>query len=1222
MIVNQSNRTRNQQGDRTSSAGTWWTRSAPAALAALVIVVGSAVAATAAQPQSRLVGRGMAKKTGTNQKGTPDIDPNIPRPIIDAGDGIHDFGTVWVGPVLKHTFSIKNTGTDVLKITKVKPSCGCTLAGTHPKEIKPGDTGQFPFSVSSTKLRGRFEKAVTITSNDPSTPSLRLRLRGEVKRYIDVAPASVQFGKLYGADPKERVLKLTNNTESPLALEISKQPGGNFTAELVERVPGQKFEIKVTANPPFDSGIFRKYVEISTNVEEQKTIKIDMRGSVPERLEVNPKVLTIGRPGSAGKTDTKLTRVIRFTNYGGAPTRILGATVDDSKIDVSVKEQREGQSYSIQVQIPAGYELPKIGRKITLKTDDPKKPSLVVPIRGFGNRTVKSNIPTKPRRPAQALEGNPAPLFSLTTLEGKPVNNRDKNNITVLDFFAVNCGFCSKQLPRLESVRAAFEGKPVRFVAVSQTMRGKRYTEGQVRDKLKTAGFRGEVVTDPDNTAGTLFKSTSFPTMVVLGKTGKVEAVNIGNLGDLEKRLTTQLTALVAGKAIPKIDTVAVKPTKNAPKRIRANDLIGKPAPAFSTVTFAGKKVSSTDFAKHPATILNFVAGNCGYCGKQIPRLEKIRQSYEGKGVRFVNVVETMRTPFTKQQVVDKMTKLGSKLEIAHDVKNAIGPGYGASGFPTMVVVGKSGKVEAVNVGNIADLETRVKGQLDALIAGKALPKVAAAAKKPPARKQPGSSVGSLAPAFAPADTFAGKKLSTADFAKHPATVLNFVAGNCGYCGKQIPRLEKIRQAYEGKGVRFVNVVETMRTPFTKTQVVDKMTKLGSKLEVVHDVKNAIGPKYGARGFPTMVVVGKSGKIEAVNVGNIGDLETRVKGQLDALIAGKPLPKVAAAKKPPARKQAAGMVGSPAPAFATASTFAGKKLATADFAKHPATVLNFVAGNCGYCGKQIPRLEKIRQSFESKGVRFVNVVETMRTPFTKTQVVDKMTKLGSKLEVVHDVKNAIGPKYGANGFPTMVVVGKSGKVEAVNVGNIADLETRVTAQLTALVAGKPIPASAMTKRATPSRTRPAEGLVGKQAPNFALTTLEGKSFTNATLAAHPATVLNFFAPNCGYCKRAMPNVEKVRKEYEAKGVRFINVAQKMRKVYSDEEITDVLKKVGAQLELATSDFATNSLGRVFKATSFPTMFVLGRDGKVAAVNVGAKANLEQLLKGQLDKLLK
>jgi len=232
-----------------------------------------------------------------------------------------------------------------------------------------------------------------------------------------------------------------------------------------------------------------------------------------------------------------------------------------------------------------------------------------------------------------------------------------------------------------------------------------------------------------------------------------------------------------------------------------------------------------------------------------------------------------------------------------------------------------------------------------------------------------------------------------------------------------------------------------------------------------------------------------------------------------------------------------------------------------------------------------------------------------------------MKTIGFKGELAIDHQNTIGPKFGASGFPTMVVLGKSGKVEAVNVGNIGDLEQRVPAQLDALIAGKPIPSQYAAKPAdNKPRRRPAEDTVGKAAPAFSLKTVDGKDIASADFAKHPATVLNFVAPNCGFCKKQVPNVEKIRAEYEAKGVRFVNVVQTMRKEYTVEDTVDIFKKAGSNLELAKDD--GNKVGQMYKATSFPTMVVVGKDGKVSSVNIGAKPNIETLLKDQLDKLIK
>ena len=1002
-------------------------------------------------------GKTIGAKSATIARLSPDsaLQKVGPRPVITAEEPIHDFGEMWIGPVLKHTFKITNTGEMELKITKVKPACGCTIGGAYPRTLKPGETGEFPFSISTRKLRGKFAKSIAISTNDPATPTLRLQLRGKVKRYIDLSPLNIQLGKLYGKEPQKRVVKLTNNTDKMVELAIGTKPDGNFKLELVTTDPGKAFELHVTALPPFaPTGVFRKKITLTTNLPENPTVEIDMRGTVPPRLDIKPSAITMRatRPGAA-TAGRPSTRVVRLTNYGATPVKVTSASVDDPTLDVTVKEQKVGEAYNIQVKFPAGYELPAGGRLLTLKTDDPQRPTITVPIRTVGRRPSATA-----QRPAETLVGKPAPRFALKTLEGKSVSSADlKGNVTVLNFFAVNCGFCKRQIPRMEKVRATYAEKGVRFVAVSQTMRGKRFTDEEVKNKLDEMGFMGEIALDPNNNVGPLFKATSFPTMVVIGKTGKIDAVNVGNISDLETRLSGQLDALLAGKPIP-ATLLAKKPTAT-PKptaRKRPNDLIGKPAPAFATQTLGGKSVGNKDFASSTATILNFIATNCGFCKKQIPRLETLREKYTAKGVRFINVSQKMRKEFSQDEVVAKMKGLGFKGELVIDHTNKIGGLFNATGFPTMIVVGKTGKVEAVNVGNVGDLESRVSKQLDAIIAGKPVPKLAAA---PSRSKKP-------------------------------------------------------------------------------------------------------------RG------------------GQVGDL-----------------------------------IGKPAPAF-SAKTVDGKELSNAEFAKHPATVLDFFALNCGFCKKQIPRVEKMRQKYADKGVRFVNVSQKMRTAFPQDKVVAQMKELGFKGELVIDHTNKIGGLFNARGFPTMIVVGRSGKVEAVNVGNPGDLEKRMDAQLTALIEGKPIPKFAGSAPPKRSNRRPAEDLVGKMAPSFALTTLKGNSFSNQDFSKHKATVLDFIAPNCGYCKRQLPGLEKVRADYESKGVRFLVVAQKMRKDFTEDEIVSILKKAGSNIEISTSDFAHNKIGRAYKAVSFPTLFVVDNKGKIAKVVVGAKQDLEKQLRDQLDILIK
>ena len=225
----------------------------------------------------------------------PSANPNVgaePAKIF-AAKPIHDFGEKWIGPALEHTYIIQNTGKSTLEISSVRPSCGCTVAGKFPKKIAPGEKGEFPFKIQSKKLRGKYEKSIKIYSNDPDTPELQLKLKGVCKRYVDVVPTNAYFGKITTDEPRENVLKITNNTEEPFEVSLSKAEDGKFKFELVETQKGKEYELHIKIDPPYAPGSLRGTTNLLTNVQAQKEIRIGATAKVPERLELQPPSIVI-----------------------------------------------------------------------------------------------------------------------------------------------------------------------------------------------------------------------------------------------------------------------------------------------------------------------------------------------------------------------------------------------------------------------------------------------------------------------------------------------------------------------------------------------------------------------------------------------------------------------------------------------------------------------------------------------------------------------------------------------------------------------------------------------------------------------------------------------------------------------------------------------------------------------------------------------------------------
>jgi thiol-disulfide isomerase/thioredoxin len=229
-------------------------------------------------------------------------------------------------------------------------------------------------------------------------------------------------------------------------------------------------------------------------------------------------------------------------NYGDKPVKMLSAEADDEAIKVVLKEQTPGRMYVVTATVPATLAAGK-QRAITVKTDDAEKPTIRIP--------VVLVQPAVQIAPVEQLVGKPSPAFDLTTLNGKKVSSASlKGVVAVLNFFAPNCGHCKRQLPRLEALRQIYEAKGIRFVNVGETMGLTPTTREAMVAKLQELGVKSEAALDANNTVGRQFRVNSFPVMFVLGKTGKVEAVNKGNNVELETLVKKQLDGLLNGKTI------------------------------------------------------------------------------------------------------------------------------------------------------------------------------------------------------------------------------------------------------------------------------------------------------------------------------------------------------------------------------------------------------------------------------------------------------------------------------------------------------------------------------------------------------------------------------------------------------------------------------------------------------------------------------------------------
>ena len=150
------------------------------------------------------------------------------------------------------------------------------------------------------------------------------------------------------------------------------------------------------------------------------------------------------------------------------------------------------------------------------------------------------------------------------------------------------------------------------------------------------------------------------------------------------------------------------------------------------------------------------------------------------------------------------------------------------------------------------------------------------------------------------------------------------------------------------------------------------------------------------------------------------------------------------------------------------------------------------------------------------------------------------------------------------------------------------------------------------KIAEPQGSHP---LLAKPAPSFKLELLEGGEFDLSRLKGKNIVILDFWATWCGPCIRVMPVMEEVANEYKDKGV--ILIAVNLRE--SPQKIRSFLQKQGLHPVVALDKDGAE--GTIYKAQYIQQTVIIGKEGIVQAVHVGALPNLKKILKKELDDLL-
>jgi peroxiredoxin len=142
-------------------------------------------------------------------------------------------------------------------------------------------------------------------------------------------------------------------------------------------------------------------------------------------------------------------------------------------------------------------------------------------------------------------------------------------------------------------------------------------------------------------------------------------------------------------------------------------------------------------------------------------------------------------------------------------------------------------------------------------------------------------------------------------------------------------------------------------------------------------------------------------------------------------------------------------------------------------------------------------------------------------------------------------------------------------------------------------------------RHSPDPPDAGKALKNQMAPDFALTSLDGKTTIRLSDYRGKAVLLNFWATWCVPCKIEMPWFVELQNQYGGQGLQIVGVAMDED---SPEEIAKFAKDMGVNYPIAVGK---ESVGDAYGGVQFlPATFYIGRDGKVIGKAFGLKGKHE------------
>lgn len=176
---------------------------------------------------------------------------------------------------------LKNTGDAMLRITNVRPGCGCTSAPLDKDSLAPGEQTIMRVALNLPQQNGPLAKTITIESNDPKAPTKVINLLADVQRPIQLSSSFIPFNKGVVGDSIRGSVAITAAGNKPVTVTCKSTQSSLVILTPMPMIikPGETADL-IVAYLAKNQGTFSVQVYVKTDLPGYESFDLSGYGFV------------------------------------------------------------------------------------------------------------------------------------------------------------------------------------------------------------------------------------------------------------------------------------------------------------------------------------------------------------------------------------------------------------------------------------------------------------------------------------------------------------------------------------------------------------------------------------------------------------------------------------------------------------------------------------------------------------------------------------------------------------------------------------------------------------------------------------------------------------------------------------------------------------------------------------------------------------------------------